>query len=801
MFYFLLSLSLFLTPVFILFYMAVETLQRNKRDRLNQCASLFFFSAMLMLFGNFMTSLFTVPFSGKISYLFIYLPAFAAMCLLIRFCALLSERDRAMSRPLLLILCYAPLLSGLSTLLFPQWSYIEIAEIGGWRYHEVSPLLMGVTVVTAVYTMGLSLYLVGAGLREAAALQLKLKRKQLQMVMWGVGLGGAWAVLLASHKRFSIVPDDLWMPDLSMFGVLIYAFFMRYAMMKYDFLLSIERKILCEMSPVSILIVDRNGIIRETNAQTEAMLGPLHQEPAMRRLDEWLTPCEEDAAKPAEDSRREALYRGEYAVHNRQGDIRFVRADSEFIYTAGERFQCVALLDITETKLAEAKNRHLAYHDTLTDLPNRFMFQQRLQESLSAVKHHQGSIAVILIGLDGFKKVNDSQGHHVGDLLLQHVADILLKRAALDATVFRLGGDEFAMIVPHSESQASIYELCHDIFEGFQAPFLYKDKSYYISASVGVSLFPEHGQQAEQLLQFADLAMYHAKQSGRNRYVLYDPFIHREEQERFRMDGWIRKGLKQGEFALHYQPQVDMESGRVTGAEALIRWHHPEEGLIPPNEFIPLAEESGTIVDIGYWVLDTACEQLRKWMEAGYAPLCISINLSAKQFLDPKFPDVLADTLNRTGIEPSLLCLEITERTAMLDKGGCADICREIMSFGVKLSIDDFGTGYSSLVLLKQLPVHSIKIDRSFVIELETNDSDRAIIIAMIAMSHNLGKKVVAEGVEELGQWNMLARLGCDEVQGYFASRPLPADEFVRFLARERQQGISVMSPAYHMHK
>ncbi len=338
--------------------------------------------------------------------------------------------------------------------------------------------------------------------------------------------------------------------------------------MKYDFLLSIERKILCEMSPVSILIVDRNGIIRETNAQTEAMLGPLHQEPAMRRLDEWLTPCEEDAAKPAEDSQREALYRGEYAVHNRQGDIRFVRADSEFIYTAGERFQCVALLDITETKLAEAKNRHLAYHDSLTDLPNRFMFQQRLQESLSAVKHHQGSIAVILIGLDGFKKVNDSQGHHVGDLLLQHVADILLKRAALDATVFRLGGDEFAMIVPHSESQASISELCHDIFEGFQAPFLYKDKSYYISASVGVSLFPEHGQQAEQLLQFADLAMYHAKQSGRNRYVLYDPFIHREEQERFRMDGWIRKGLKQGEFALHYQPQVDMESGRVTGAEA-----------------------------------------------------------------------------------------------------------------------------------------------------------------------------------------------------------------------------------------
>lgn len=792
MLYFIGSLLLFLAPVFILFYMAVEALQRNRRNRLNRSAFLFFFSTLLILFGNFMTGLFSVPFAGKIGYLFIYLPAYATMCFAIRFFAIVTERDRVMSRSLLGLLCYAPILPGVLTLLSPHLFYIEVVQIEGWRYHEVSPPLMGVTIAMAVYTTGICLQFIYSCLREADTLELKLKRKQLQMMMWGVGIGGAWTVLFAFHKRFAILPADLGMPDLRMFGVIIFAYFMRYAIIKYDFLPSIERKyqVLYEMSPMSILILDRHGFIREANAQTEVMLGAAQQELTMRRLDEFLTPDEGHASMRPEDQQHDSVrYKGDFTIRNAQGGIKHFRADSEFIMTAEGQFQYVALLDITETKQAEAKIRHMAYHDTLTGLANRFMFQERLHEELFRVRQHQSSFSLILIDLDGFKKVNDTQGHRAGDLLLQHVADILKRKAMPDTVIARFGGDEFAVIVPDTQDAASISGFCQDIFEGFQVPFVFKDKLYYISASMGVCFSPEHGQLAEELLQFADLAMYHAKKSGRNRCVFYDPSIHQEEQERFRMDSWIRKGLKQGEFVLHYQPQVEMASGCVIGAEALIRWHHPEEGLISPAEFIPLAEESGTIVDIGYWVLKTACEQLREWMDAGHGALCMSINLSAKQFMDPEFPEVLADTLDRTGIEPSLLCLEITERTAMLDEGCSADICREIMSLGVKLSIDDFGTGYSSLALLRQLPVHSIKIDRSFVMEMVSNDNDRAIIIAMIAMSHNLGKKVVAEGVEEPGQWNMLSQLGCDEVQGYYVSRPLAADDFVRFLAKERLSG------------
>ncbi|WP_281889763.1 EAL domain-containing protein [Paenibacillus sp. YYML68] len=784
---FIILLAAHLIPISVLFFIAMETLQRDRKGLLNRIAAVFFFLTIVLLLGNMLTSIVQLPFAEAFVYISVFIPAYLIMCCVILFFAELTEMKRIWGHRLIQALSLMPLLAVMVTLYWKPEQLIQIDSIGMWSYQTAQPMLLGMTLGAAVYTIVLSSIFIISCLRSADHTAIKLRRKQLKTVLIGLGFGGMWVVVLTMLRGLQLVPEMMRVVDFSLFGVMIYALFMRYAMIKYDLLPSIERKyqVLYELSPMAILLLDRDGYIRELNSEAQAMLklSKPKDKSNLTRLSSYM----ELVAEPVEaDDRRkgshEPMFKGEYKVNLGNGSLKYVRADSEAIHTAGERFQCVVLLDITGMKEAEEQIRHMAYFDKLTELPNRYMMQRKLEEHLLHGMKFDAPFSMMVLDLDGFKKVNDTQGHHVGDRLLEHVAALLRGAALPNMTVARLSGDEFAILVPGLSGLDRIQAYCQELYQRFQQPIVYEGKSHYISVSIGVSSFPEHGQTAEQLQQHADLAMYHAKKSGRNRAVIFDPSIHHEERERFRMDGWIRKGLKQGEFALHYQPQVHIRSGKMIGAEALIRWNHPERGLISPGLFIPLAEESGTIVDIGYWVLETACEQLRDWLEAGYEPICLSINLSAKQFQDPKFPQVLAETLHRTGIDPSLLCLEITERTAMLEQEQSNVLCQEIMALGVKLSIDDFGTGYSSLVLLKQLPVHSIKIDRSFVMEMESNENDRAIIKAMIAMSHSLGKKVVAEGVEQRGQWDMLELLGCDEVQGYVVSRPVAAEQFVRFL-------------------
>ncbi|MNO55597.1 Phytochrome-like protein cph2 [compost metagenome] len=405
-----------------------------------------------------------------------------------------------------------------------------------------------------------------------------------------------------------------------------------------------------------------------------------------------------------------------------------------------------------------------------------------MHEQLVHSAETSSSFALLLVDLDGFKQVNDTQGHHAGDILLEHVARMLVRNTNDKTLIARFGGDEFALIIPDVHSSEELHLISQQLLEGFNTPFIHNGNSFTITASIGISLSPEHGNNADELLQHADVAMYHGKKSGKNRCVIYDSSLRCQENDFFMTVETVRKGLSEGKFRLHYQPQIDLQTGLITGTEALIRWEYPESGNLPPGKFIPLAEETGAIVEIGYWVLDTACEQLKDWIDQGLPPLQMSINLSAKQFLDLHFPTRLAHTLSRTGIDPSLLCLEITEHTAMTNEQYSLNICEQILNMGVKLSIDDFGTGYSSLSLLKNLSVHSIKIDRSFVKDMISDESDRAIIKAIIAMSHNLGKRVIAEGVEMSGQLDMLQDFGCDDIQGFYVSKPLTAEDCFHFI-------------------
>ncbi len=438
--------------------------------------------------------------------------------------------------------------------------------------------------------------------------------------------------------------------------------------------------------------------------------------------------------------------------------------------------------DLTERKKMEEAIKHQACHDALTDLPNRALFMDRLERQLAQADRNQKKMAVMFLDLDRFKNINDALGHSVGDLLLYAVAVRLGTCIRGTDTVARIGGDEFNILlsdVNHSEDAAKIAQK---IISVFKEPFKIDKYDLHITTSVGISLYPEDGKDSETLLKHADIAMYHAKGSGRNTYQFYNHSINIRSLERMEMENSLRRALVRGELKLYYQPLIEIASGKLICAEALLRWEHPEFGLLKPAEFIQLAEESGIIIPIGEWALHTACEQNIQWQKAGHEPICVAVNISARQFHVTNLLEMASQVLNETGLHPQWLELEITENTLMLDVEDAISKLVKLNEKGIKLSLDDFGTGYSSLNYLKRLPIQTIKVDRSFVREVVNDPNDMAIVTAVIAMTKSLNLQVVAEGVETKEQLAFLRSKGCDEVQGYLYSEPVPAAEFEKLM-------------------
>jgi diguanylate cyclase (GGDEF)-like protein/PAS domain S-box-containing protein len=457
-----------------------------------------------------------------------------------------------------------------------------------------------------------------------------------------------------------------------------------------------------------------------------------------------------------------------------------------------------AVHDITRRKEAEEQIRRLAYYDPLTDLPNRRHFTEQLQDAIAAAERQQRQLAVMFIDLDHFKRVNDTLGHGAGDELLCIVSarlgqslrpDDTVVRADVDAhvgSIARLGGDEFIVLlknVRHADDAASV---ARRLVAALAEPVTVAGTELFVGSSIGIAVYPADGADMDNLLMNADTAMYHAKEAGRGGYQFYDRAMNARALDRLMMETQLRRALDRGEFVLHYQPRVDVASGHIVGAEALIRWQHPDQGLVQPLDFIPLMEETGLVIPIGEWVLAETCRQVASWQAEGLPVVPVAVNLASTHLRERHLPELIAGLLREHQVDPGLLEIEVTESILLSNPELSLQIAQRIGDMDVRLSIDDFGTGYSSLSYLKRLPIHALKIDRSFVRDLTSDPDDAAIITAIIAMAHSLKLKVIAEGVENEAQLAFLRARHCDEYQGWLMRKALVADDFGALLRQGR---------------
>jgi diguanylate cyclase (GGDEF)-like protein len=507
----------------------------------------------------------------------------------------------------------------------------------------------------------------------------------------------------------------------------------------------------------------------------------------------------QDAASEAMQHIERALKSQDTQILHHQLQLRDAASYYESRFVVSGQDEVLAIVrDVTERKKAEQQIIQLAYHDTLTGLLNRHSFRDRLTQALAHAKRYGRLVAILFLDLDRFKRINDTLGHNVGDLLLQRVGERLVgcvrksdSTARVSSndrplSVARLGGDEYILLLSEISLMQDAAKVARRISETLSLPFIVAGHEIFVTASIGISLYPPDGEDADTLLKHADVAMYHAKGEGRNNFQFYTASMNASALERMVLENSLRKALDLGEFVVYYQPQLSLSSGRMVGVEALIRWVNPTRGMVSPAEFIPLAEETGLIVPIGEWVLAAASEQNRIWQQAGFEPLRVAVNLSSHQFKQKNLVDTVARISEFSGLEPQYLELELTESVIMQDADATTRTLHRLKEMGLRLAIDDFGTGYSSLSYLKRFPIDVVKIDRSFIRDITVDPDDAAITKAIIAMAHSMNLKVIAEGVETAEQLAFLREQGCDEIQGFLFSPAVPAEKITELLLEGR---------------
>ena len=541
-----------------------------------------------------------------------------------------------------------------------------------------------------------------------------------------------------------------------------------------------------EQTADAVVITDRHGIVQYVNPAYEQVTGYSRQEVLGKNAS--VVKSGEHGKSFYEEMWRTILagqvFRGTMVNRRKDGSLYYEEKTISPLKEAGGdivRFVSTGK-DITQRLQSEERLRHLAHHDPLTGLPNRVLLQDRLKQAMLEADRSERLVAALFLDLDRFKTINDTLGHQVGDALLKAVADRLATCLRVGDTVSRLGGDEFTVILANVAHVDDITRVAQKILDQFISPFRVGGRDLFVSASIGITLYPLDEKEPENLLKNADVAMYHAKEIGGNVFQFYTPALNARAARRLELETGLRHALERQEFILHYQPLVDMQTGRIRGMEALLRWQHPEFGLIPPLDFIPLAEETGLIIPIGEWVLKTACAQIKAWHDTGFPALQVAINLSSKQLRDKNLIATVQQALEAAGLEPRYLDLELTESVLMQDMELAATILQELKTVGVYFSLDDFGTGYSSLSYLKRFPIDYLKIDRSFVRDITTDPVGAGLVKAIIAMANVLHIKVIAEGVETYEQLEFLRRHGCDITQGYFCSKPLAVETFTELL-------------------
>jgi diguanylate cyclase (GGDEF)-like protein len=435
---------------------------------------------------------------------------------------------------------------------------------------------------------------------------------------------------------------------------------------------------------------------------------------------------------------------------------------------------------------------HSAQHDFLTGLPNRMLLNDRVSQAIALAPRHMNQVAVLFLDIDRFKHINDSLGHPTGDKLLQSIARRLVACVRPSDTVSRQGGDEFVILLSEAEQWADAATVATRVLRSVAEAHLIDQHDLHVTTSIGISVYPDDGADAESLIKNADTAMYQAKANGRQSYQFFKPEMNTRAVERQSIEESLRRALEREEFQLHYQPKIDLRTGAITGAEALLRWMHPTRGSVPPAEFIPVAEDCGLIVPIGNWVLREACRQARAWVADGLPETAMAVNVSAIEFQSGTFVNDVRVALDETGLDPSLLELELTEGVLMKQVGSTAAILQELRESGIQVAVDDFGTGYSSLSYLRKFPIDALKIDQSFVRHITATGDDTSIVTAVISMARSLKLRVIAEGVETLEQLDFLREHQCDEAQGFLFSRPVPPRQFAELLRTGVEMSVAV---------
>ncbi len=549
----------------------------------------------------------------------------------------------------------------------------------------------------------------------------------------------------------------------------------------------------------AIVLMESDGRIIEVNRRALALLGYTREEMFALRGQQLFPP---DGQGDAITRYNRIITTGETVDSTTtitRKDLRSfpVEAVESRVEMQGKYMVLSIFRDISDRKIAEERIHYLAYHDSLTGLPNRTLLIDRLEQAIREAHRRNTMAGVVFIDLDNFKSVNDTLGHDFGDELLQGAAMRIRSALRTEDTVARLGGDEFIVLIKEPRSPGDVNLVAQKIIQSMSVPFVISGHTFHISCSIGMSIYPRDGVDCGVLLRTADEALYQVKKEGKNRAAFHTPEMHAAAIEHIRLENDLREALRKNQFVLQFQPQVHLQSGKIIGSEALIRWHHPERGMVSPAKFIPLAEEKGLILEIGEWILHEACAQNRKWQLAGIPIVPVAVNLSALQCREPGLPEIVRRALRDTGLEPGMLELEITESTLMAQTESLRSRMLEIKDCGIRFSLDDFGTGYSSLSYLTRFPIDTLKIDSSFIRDMIDDPKDLAVVDTIVNLADNLQLRTIAEGVEKIEQITLLKLLGCNSMQGYYFSKPLPADEMAKMLLGDIRLPTSQSSPPH----